>query len=98
MFILPLGIAYESFEVSYSSDSVDSKDTYQIASVFVNLPVPVINIALGAGAGMVTGEDEKKEFARFILGVLAAVANIIFFLWAFLVAKHARKEIKEGVE
>ena len=61
LFILPLGIAYESFEVSYSSDSVDSKDTYQIASVFVNLPVPVINIALGAGAGMVTGEDEKKD-------------------------------------
>ncbi|MFZ9009539.1 MAG: hypothetical protein ACO4CF_08410, partial [bacterium] len=56
LFILPLGIAYESYEVSYSSDSVDSKDTYQIASVFVNLPVPVINIALGVGAGMVTGE------------------------------------------
>ena len=61
LFILPLGIAYESYEVSYSNESSDSKDTYQIASVFVNLPVPVINLALGAGAGMVTREEESSD-------------------------------------
>tara|TARA_A100001388_G_C28726764_1_gene479367 strand:+ start:569 stop:1129 length:561 start_codon:yes stop_codon:yes gene_type:complete len=74
LFILPLGIAYESFEVSYSSDSVDSKDTYQIASVFVNLPVPVINIALGAGAGMVIGEDEKKDGTKLTADDSAATS------------------------
>ena len=74
LFILPLGIAYESYEVSYSSDSVDSKDTYQIASVFVNLPVPVINIALGAGAGMVTGEGEKKDNTKLTADDSAATS------------------------
>ena len=61
LFILPLGIAYESYEVSYSNESSDSKDTYQIASVFVNLPVPIINIALGVGAGTITGEGDLSN-------------------------------------
>ena len=73
-FILPLGIAYESYEVSYSSDSVDSKDTYQIASVFVNLPVPVINIALGVGAGMVTGEGELSNGTKLTADDSAATS------------------------
>ena len=29
--------------------------------MFVNLPVPVINLALGAGAGMVTREEESSD-------------------------------------
>jgi len=74
LFILPLGIAYESYEVSYSSDSVDSKDTYQIASVFVNLPVPVINIALGVGAGMVTGEGELSNGTKLTADDSAATS------------------------
>ena len=74
LFILPLGIAYESYEVSYSSDSVDSKDTYQIASVFVNLPVPVVNIAFGAGAGMVTGEGELSNGTKLAADDSAATS------------------------
>ena len=74
LFILPLGIAYESYEVSYSSDSVDSKDTYQIASVFVNLPVPVINIALGVGAGMVTVEGELSDGTKLTADDSAATS------------------------
>ena len=61
LFILPLGIAYESYEVSYPNESSNSKDTYQIASVFVNLPVPIINIALGVGAGTITGEGNLSN-------------------------------------
>ena len=74
LFILPLGIAYESYEVSYSSDSVDSKDNYQIASVFVNLPVPVINIALGVGAGMVTVEGELSDGTKLTADDSAATS------------------------
>jgi len=74
LFILPLGIAYKVYEVSYSSDSVNSKDTYQIASVFANLPVPVINIALGVGAGMVTGEGEKKDGTKLTADDSAATS------------------------
>jgi hypothetical protein len=74
LFILPLGIAYESYEVSYTSDTVDSKDTYQIASLFVNLPVPVINIALGAGAGMVTGEGELSNGTKLTADDSAATS------------------------
>ena len=74
LFILPLGIAYESYEVSYTSDTVDSVDTYQIASVFVNLPVPVINIALGAGAGMVAGEGELSNGAKLTADDSAATS------------------------
>ena len=32
--------------------------------MFVNLPVPVINLALGAGAGMVTREEELSDGAK----------------------------------
>ena len=74
LFILPLGIAYESYEVSYTSDTVDSKDTYQIASLFVNLPVPVINIALGAGAGMVTGKGELSNGTKLTADESAATS------------------------
>jgi len=74
LFILPLGIAYESYEVSYSSDPLDSKDTYQIAGVFVNLPVPVINIALGVGAGMVTGEGELSNGTKLTADDSAATS------------------------
>ena len=74
LFILPLGIAYESYEVSYTRDTVDSKDTYQIASLFVNLPVPVINIALGAGAGMVTGEGELSNGTKLTADDSAATS------------------------
>ena len=74
LFILPLGIAYESYEVSYSSDTSDFKDTYQIASVFVNLPAPVINIALGVGAGMVTGKGEKKDSTKLTADDSAATS------------------------
>ena len=61
LFILPLGIAYESYEVSYASESRETKDIYQIASVFINLPVPIINIALGVGAGTITGEGDLSN-------------------------------------
>jgi hypothetical protein len=64
LFVRPLGIAYEAYEVSYSSDLIRSEDTYKIVSAFVNLPVPVINIALGAGIGMVSGERDLSNGTR----------------------------------
>ena len=42
--------------------------------------------------------NEENRFGQFILGVFYAVVNIIFVLWTILVAKSARREIKDGVE
>ena len=42
--------------------------------------------------------NEEKEFGQIMLGVFYAVVNIIFVLWTILVAKSARREIKDGVE
>ena len=42
--------------------------------------------------------NEKNDFGQIILGVFYAVINIIFVLWTILVAKSARREIKDGVE
>ena len=42
--------------------------------------------------------NDKNEFGQILLGVLYAVVNIIFVLWTILVAKSARREIKDGVE
>jgi hypothetical protein len=42
--------------------------------------------------------NEEKEFGQIMVGVFYAVVNIIFVLWTILVAKSARREIKDGVE
>ena len=42
--------------------------------------------------------NEKNDFGQIWLGVFYAVVNIIFVLWTILVAKNARREIKDGVE
>jgi hypothetical protein len=58
LFVLPLGVAYSNYTTEYeaSSDPTESEHTYSTVELFVNLPVPVINIALGAGAGTVSSD------------------------------------------
>ena len=47
---------------------------------------------------LLTDKDEKNDFGKIMVGVFYAVVNIIFVLWTILVAKSARREIKDGVE
>ena len=57
-FLFPVGLAYENYEVKYSDDTqdLDSTTKYSIFDIFFNLPIPIVNIAIGAGAGTVTAE------------------------------------------
>ena len=57
-FLFPVGLAVENYEVKYSSDSLslDVIDTYNIVDIFFNLPIPFVNIAIGAGAGTYKAE------------------------------------------
>ena len=64
LFVVPVGIGYESYQVNFKSNKkteagsyLEPKMKYSIADVFINLPIPVVNLVLGVGAGSVNTED-----------------------------------------
>jgi hypothetical protein len=59
-----VGFGFESYKAALDKKDFGAKGdlNFQIVDIFLNLPIPFVNIAIGAGAGSATFDPSKFDF------------------------------------
>lgn len=65
-----IGFGVEGYKATMSKKDFGAKGdlNFNLVDVFVNLPIPVVNIALGLGAGTATFDPDKFSVSDPVLG------------------------------